>query len=406
MSVAATFAAAAAARYEAANVAGLDWMLERTGTRDLLDTKMNPLTARDYTGADGLRGPGWTYGWIQGRGLEALVTHAAHYEASAPELAARLDAVARRLYRRLAALQAEDGHVYFLYDATMTPVRTGEADVVAQVPAGPIFGYADVFAAKGLIAAAARLAPEDLPRHLGYLDRVVAAVTEGRFQIDERAALSPAALAAQPRDYGPRMILLGAAAMLERLGLGAHAAFAGGFLDTILVGHLDAATHLLRNVPGEDAANPGHAIECVGFALDIPAITGDPAVLGRLERILHASAGAGFGPQGIALSVSARDGRVLNPICPWWPLPEAIRAAALLHARRPDEAALALWRRADDAFFRLFWRGRPPVACQARGPDDPLDYVPATPDLDPGYHTGLGLLGAIRSTFPSPSSAS
>ena len=31
--------------------------------------------------------------------------------------------------------------------------------------------------------------PEELPRHLGYLDRVVVVVTEGRFQLDEGAAV-------------------------------------------------------------------------------------------------------------------------------------------------------------------------------------------------------------------------
>ena len=29
--------------------------------------------------------------------------------------------------------------------------------------------------------------------------------------------------------------------------------------------------------------------------------------------------------------------------------------------------------------------------------DGPADFVPATPDLDPGYHTGLSLLAAIDS---------
>jgi hypothetical protein len=28
--------------------------------------------------------------------------------------------------------------------------------------------------------------------------------------------------------------------------------------------------------------------------------------------------------------------------------------------------------------------------------EGPIDYVPATPDLDPGYHTGLSLLAAIE----------
>ena len=36
--------------------------------------------------------------------------------------------------------------------------------------------------------------------------------------MDEKAEIGPAALAAQPDDFGPRMILLGAAGLLHRIG--------------------------------------------------------------------------------------------------------------------------------------------------------------------------------------------
>ncbi len=52
-----------------------------------IDTKLNSITLEDYTVADGLRGPSYLYGWIQGRGLEALATHAAFFERTDPTLA-------------------------------------------------------------------------------------------------------------------------------------------------------------------------------------------------------------------------------------------------------------------------------------------------------------------------------
>lgn len=55
-----------------------------------LDSKVDALTGQDYGAADGLRGPDWTYGWIQGRGLEALATFADHYRTHDPALAERL----------------------------------------------------------------------------------------------------------------------------------------------------------------------------------------------------------------------------------------------------------------------------------------------------------------------------
>jgi hypothetical protein len=64
--------------------------------------------------------------------------------------------------------------------------------------------------------------------------------------------------------------------------------------------------------------------------------------------------------------------------------------------RTRDDGQREIWRRAHDAFFANYWRGTPPLAYQTRTPEEPVDYVPATSDLDPGYHTGLSLLGAIE----------
>ena len=57
---------------------------------------------------------------------------------------------------------------------------------------------------------------------------------------------------------------------------------------------------------------------------------------------------------------------------------------------------LDIWRRAHAAFFDTYWRGEPAIAYQTMTRDGPIDFVPATPDLDPGYHTGLSLLAAVE----------
>jgi hypothetical protein len=72
-----------------------------------------------------------------------------------------------------------------------------------------------------------------------------------------------------------------------------------------------------------------------------------------------------------------------------------MRSAALAFERTGSGAALDVWKAAHRAFFVAYWRGAPPIAYQCRTTDGPVDYVPATPDLDPGYHTGLSLLAAI-----------
>ena len=383
-------------RYRAANRATMAWVLDRGALHGaFLDTKVNSITLKDYGAADGVRGPGYTYGWIQGRGLESLVTHATYFEAMDPGFAERLDGAGRALYGRLVQLQAA-GHAYFCYDADMRPVYAEGETIREQRAPADIFTYSDAFVAKGLVAAAARYAPADLPERLRYLAKVIAAIEAGRFQMDERRPLDNEGLAAQPDDFGPRMILLGAAAMLVRAGVPDAAEFAGRFIEHVLTRHYDAASGLLRNVPGEDACNVGHGIEFVGFALDYLPQDADRALIDILERILLASFDKGYVGPGIALSISLGSGHALSPNCPWWSLPETIRSAALAYQRSRNPALLETWQKADAAFFGRYWRGTPPLAYQTLTASGPLDFVPATPDLDPGYHTGLSLLAAIH----------
>jgi hypothetical protein len=380
--------------YEEANAAALRWLLARPLLGGaFLNSKQNSITLADYGAGDGLRGPAFTYGWIQGRGLEALVTHAGHFDTIDPQLAVEIDAVARGPYRALGDLWARDGHAYFCYDAQMRPIVADTLQPQSQ-PAD-IFTYSDIFVVKGLIAAAARYAPADLPRHLGAFNAIVSAIEDGRFQMNERQPLSSAAIAAEAEDFGPRMILLGAAGMLTRIGQPEPAAFADRFIKVVLEKHFDPASGLLRNVPGEDACNVGHGIEFVGFALDYLPPDADPALIAKLETILFASFVAGFHGPGVRLAVSVATGAPLSPYCPWWSLPETIRSTALAYERTGNPASLETWQQAHAAFFKTYWRGTPAIAYQTMTEEGPVDFVPATPDLDPGYHTGLSLLAAI-----------
>lgn len=392
------FLRAARRTYAEANAASLGWLLGRPRLRGVyLNTKQHSISLADYGPEDGRRGPDFIYGWIQGRGLESLSTHAGFFAREAAALADRLDAAGRPLYAALDRLRAGNGHAYFLYDADMRPVHAvADGPLRPQALPADIWTYADAFVAKGLVAAAARHVPADLPRHLEALAQVIDAVEAGRFLMAEEGRLDEAALAAQPDDYGPRMILLGAAGLLRRLGLAERAGFADRFIAHVVERHFDPATGLLRDVPGGDRCNVGHGIEFVGFALESLPGDADPGLVGVLERILVASFRSAFTGPGLRLTVSVATQRPTSPWCPWWSLPETIRAAALMVERTGSSAALDIWRDASAAFFGRFWRGTPPIAYQTMTEAGPVDYVPATPDLDPGYHTGLSLLAAIE----------
>jgi hypothetical protein len=394
----ADFICEAGRAYAQANAGSLRWLLARPLLGPgFLNSKQNSITLADYGPGDGLRAPAFTYGWIQGRGLEALATHAAYFEASDPELARSVDAVARPLYGILQGLWARHGHAYFCYDAEFEPiVAAPNGSMAPQTKPANIYTYSDIFVLKGLIAAAARYDRDSLDGYLAQLPALVDAIENWRFQMDERRPLAAEIAAGQPDDFGPRMILLGAAGMLRRIGRPEAAGFADRFIKHVLDRHLDPASGLLLNVPGEDSCNVGHAIELVGFALDHLSPDADKALIEKLESVLLASFAAGFRGPGVRLVVSASSGQPTSPYCPWWSLPETIRSAALCHERTGNPLVLDVWRKAHAAFFETYWRGEPAIAYQTMTEQGPVDFVPATPDLDPGYHTGLSLLAAIE----------
>lgn len=388
-----------AERYLGSNAATLNWMLDRPRLHGAyLNTKMNPLTLVDYGPETGWRGPDHIYGWIQGRGLESVLTHAVAYTERDPALAKALTSAGKTLASALDSLRAEDGHAYFAYDRETRPIRFGpDGETIAQSLPADIFTYSDTFVAKGLIAAAAANDRDALPRHLAALEKIITSIESGRFQMDEKIALSEANLAAEPDDFGPWMIMLGAAGMLNRLGCGATAAaYADRFIAHVIERHFDPQSGLLRNAPGEDVCNVGHAIEFVGFALDYLPPDADPGLIATLETILVSSFTTGFAGPGIRLTVSAETRQPTSSYCPWWSLPETIRSAALCFELTGSAEVLALWQKADETFFTRYWRPEAAIAYQCLTPDGPVDYVPATPDLDPGYHTGLSLLAAAE----------
>ncbi|MGV8950751.1 MAG: hypothetical protein ACOH2M_06565 [Cypionkella sp.] len=394
----AAFLSAARQSYLDSNAATLNWMLDRAPLHGAyLNTKMNPLTLVDYADSDGWRGPDHIYGWIQGRGLESVVTHAQAFAASDPVLSQRLDAAGQRLYTALDSLLHRDGHVSFCYDRDMVPARFLDLTrYVRQEQEADIYTFSDTFAAKGLVAGAARYAPQDLPRQLAALQRVIDAIEDGRFQIDEKLPLNAASVAAQGDDFGTRMIMLSAAGLLTRIGRRDLTGFADRFISHIIDNHFDPATSLLRNVRGQDNCNVGHGIEFVGFALDYLGADVDPELLKVLQTILTASFDLGFQGAGVRLVVSASSRQPTSPYCPWWALPETIRSAALCYEQNGSADALRVWKKAHETFFDSYWRPEASIAYQCRTEDGPIDYVPATPDLDPGYHTGLSLLAAIE----------
>ncbi len=422
MNVPAEFMQHTRSRYIQANGNALDWQLERmSASNALINTKINSISLLEYSHADGNRGPDFIYGWIQGRGLEAMVTQATYFQTSRPELSRRLDKKAIVLYNTLSKLYSSQNGAYFCYDKNIKPICFADANgLTPQHRQENISTYADIFVTKGLIAAASRFAQSNLAKHLDALDTIIDAINHDRFLMSESLHITDSLLKTQPLDFGPRMIALGAAALLHQLDLAEYDTFSAKFIDHILTHHVDLNSGLVANQPGGHVCNIGHGIEFAGFALDIirqkayaestastelPStskqamitdFTASTDLTEKLSRVITSSFSAGFNGIGIQLSVDISSMTPIDVHCPWWSLPETIRAAALAYEATGETAMCDIWRTTDEAFFTNFWRLNPPIAYQMLTSDGPVDSVPATPDLDPGYHTGLSLLAAIE----------
>ncbi|MFZ4786809.1 MAG: hypothetical protein ACOYLL_01865 [Beijerinckiaceae bacterium] len=388
--------------YVTANRGTLDWMLDRPALRGVfLNTKMNHITGRDFTAADGWKGPQTVLGWIQGRGLEALVTHASFFDREDASFAKRLDEAGKRLFDALSQLYARTGKGFFAYDEALNPVYPDAGGQLhAQALDADLSTFSDIFIVKGLLAASLRYDRAQVPTYLKALNKIIADIEAKCFVSNERQRLGAEAVAKEPGDYGPRMIMIGGASMLKRFGLGAETGFGTRFIGHILDTHQATsaaiAAPVLLDLPGQPVCNPGHALEFSGFGLEFLGAQADAGTLASLQSLIKNHFALGFSPPGIRLKVDSVTGESLSPYFPWWSVAETIRAAALGFEQGHDAALLAIWQQSHEAFFNGYWRTNPAIAYQTKTVDGPVDFVPSTPDLDPGYHTGMSLLTAIE----------
>ncbi len=389
------FLTQAEARYRDANQRSLEWVLSRSENGPWINTKFNPIELRNYTAADALRGPDYLYGWIQGRALEALIQHGRGCAEHDPTLSVSLLDRGRVLYTALDKLYSERDHACFCYDQHMTPIATSLPIAGQTQRRSPhIRTYSDLFVVKGLIAASARFAPEHLERHLSALEQIIEAIDNAHFLMDESGHINDEALQRQQPDFGPRMIALGAASLLHSLDLQRQDNFSQRFMQDVLEQHAHDSSGLISNAPGGDVLNAGHVIELVGFHFETWGVALPDSLIATLTQLLNDTFVVAFDGRGIRLSVDLATQRYSSELSPWWSLPETIRAAALAFELTQEPHFLQIWQSADTAFFEHFWLNSPPLSVQMMCEGRAVDIVPATPDLDPGYHTGLSLLAA------------
>ena len=392
-----------------------------------IDLKLDALTGTDHFSIPGIRDKDHVYSWIQGRGLEAIATHVHWFSQFSGYPAIDTDAliglghdVAQNLEQ---ARKVSGGHLRFLIESKTDSGR--DSDVR--------YTMSDLFCARGLYAfhhyhgsKVQKSAAKE------YLKQVIDAILSGNFHNDQisfnESQYKP--YADGRTSYAGQMLALGAVSLLMRLERDSDAPALGrSLVESVLAKHVNVGRRWIsvdedtllewidpdgkpsRDENGRILLDPGHALEFVGLAGQMlrfmyssyPEEAIDSQWMEKtkllLMRLLKVNLAYGYRePGGIAKGVDAENREAIHDTMPWWSLPETLRAIALVEelngCARWSEWGLKWFDTCMQSFSRNF---RVPSACKipvqtidANG--RPIAVIPATPDLDPGYHTGLSLI--------------
>ena len=422
---------------------------ERNPDSRFIDTKLNLVTGQDFGTDDPIRGRNTIYPWIQGRGLEALAGHIdwlrndpALDREEAGRLIERSQSALKEVFSQMEHLRRlNGGRLYFM----MTPQGQalcvdGQGHVVPYElkPDSPS-SFSDLFYVKGMAAAARMLGLEkELDESMQWIKRICRDIVDGNFSSDQQQ-FDPKNIAAKKVEgrhpQGFFMIALGAIALFIRCGGDEEFKQIGfEFLDHILKFHvnLDQDSDLSKKYDmwefvdgnglpfvGENnvlLSDPGHACEFVGLALGMVSAMErryslDASDKGKiahykqvLPEILKQNFANGFPPKafGLPKAFDLISRKVVNPDMPWWSLPETMRAAAWARQIVPPEERLpfeTMVAECSNAFVGNYVRpDLNLMAVQTIDKDGaPVDVIPATPDADPGYHTGLSIIDFLAS---------
>ncbi len=410
---------------------------ERTPDYPWVDTKLSVLSGDDFPVGDPIRGRGAVYGWIQGRALESMAGHARWFGAC--ELTERIEPLVRSVASSLGRVRSRNGgHAFFTMSSGGDPFAIGPdgAWVPVTLDTDSPATFSDVFCAKGLYAAAAFLGDRDaLAEAHDYCTTVVDALFEGRFESDQQPMDPANPVDAPPgrHSHGPFMIAIGLAALMVELERSPDSVAMGvGLIEHVMGAYVNTDGRWPDLQPndyvefiGDDGrpyesqagvlSDPGHALEFVGLAMKLASAarasgaTSDSQLdsIGAVERaapgLLRHVFGYGFQePYGICKLVDLRTRRVVNSDMPWWSLPETMRAALGCYRVATNDserdACLGVFAACHNAFAARYVRAdRHLMAVQtidAKG--RAVDVIPATPDADPGFHSGLSLIDCLR----------
>lgn len=292
-------------------------------------------------------------------------------------------------------------------------------------------GYSDIFSVKGLIMAASILRDKKLEQETKvYYETVLNCIRNNRFRTDQEN-LNPKnneVFVEGKSSHAPKMIAIGMCTLFYELYHNTQYINDGfDLINDIFSEYVNYDNKFQsyqkydmpefinsESAPYTDEGHvisiPGHIMELVGFVGKFfHAIEKDPklsekqkADINKINSMLTSffihnfRLGFKMG-YGMYNSVSLDTRKPINSDMPWWSLPETIRAAAYTYRIASEDQKkdiMSILADTSNVFLKRYINDK--VYCMAYQTLDefgsPIHMVPATPDADPGYHTGLSII--------------
>ena len=402
-----------------------------------VDTKKSLLTGFDYQDEDFLKGKNTIYCWIQGRALEALTYHSKWLENNGREdLADELKIILSDVLESLEkARETNGGHLFFFMDKDGKAFNIKNGSEIEYLPKGSISTYnlSDLFGSKGMYKAARYLGKgKSTAEAKRYSLDVMDSIWQGNFKSDQfsfRGDIRSAG--AILNSIGPYMLMLDAVNMWIEDCPDEAAKTALRLVDRVMSNHICIGGKwnfgeeydciemvetdgwpVIRD--GVAESDPGHSIEFVGLALRVFYNLRGSNVWNKYQKIieqyesmlvniLKRNFANGFVENvgGICKGFDLVSRKIIDSDMPWWSMPETMRAslyaAAICKDNDLKDELVEIYRKCHNGFVDNYLRPELSYMCvQTIGADGLVkDAIPATPDADPGYHTGVCLIDCI-----------
>jgi len=413
-------------------IAGIVGALETVVARQradypYLNTKFDISSGRNFHDNDPIRGRQAIYSWIQGRGIEALCEHARWLGESACVPRETGETLIAAINHILPPVVEQMEQVRRTNRGLLPFVFRHDAAASASCSLASATSMSDLFYCKGLAAAGFHFNRRDwIDCAAELFQRVTADLGTGKFQLGQIAFDPRNPVEAIPGRYSHagRMVGIGAATLFYRLtGDAAYLELGLEFIRYVLKNHtlskeipltpflqgdfwefIDADRNPWSEPNEEVVSDPGHATEFTGLALahmeHCPLGNGE--LRKQLANVLLRNFQNGFTGIGIVKTFDLRARRVINGDMPWWSLPETMRAAALAAQRSHEwggeaDPFVEIFFQCEGAFVRHYlFQGSCHFAVQNLDREGRVSAaIPAIPDADPCYHTGLSLIGCL-----------